>query len=486
MITIYVHNSKCRLAGDAKKLKELEELEKIFKVKAKNYFWAPAFRKGHWDGYVRHIKQNMISTGLLPALIEQIKLRKWKYELIDKRDNFKAVTKVTQVGDMELRDYQLDSVTSVLTNRLEGISFQRGILFEATNAGKNLIAAGLHSAYSAKRQTIFAVDDKTIFAQAIKELPELLGDDEVGYISSAKSTPWRKFMIIMVQTVGRRMLQDPKLRAKLASADILIFDEADKLIGRKDAREIMTAAYNAPVKIALTGTAQMSKDKNKNIDQIAYFGPVLHRTTNKDLVDKGHSAVPHITICTGSKKKGQIKYDSFQEAYFELIMRNKSRNKRIWKRVKRFVIDKEISPAVILIQYHEHADHLLKTVPEELRDYNIEVLHGKTKNREGVFKRFEKEKIDVLICSMIIRRGKNLPLIRYLSNAAAGDNQANLLQILGRGLRKKAGIKDAIHIDDWYDNGKYLERHSKHRINWYKQEKFPVKEIYKNGKKRKK
>lgn len=485
MITIYIHNSKCKLTGDALQIKELEELEKIFKIKAKNYFWSPAFRKGHWDGFVRHIKNNIISTGLLPELLEEIQKREWEYELIDKRENFKAVHDITQVGGMELRDYQLASLNSVLNNRVGKVRFQRGILFEATNAGKNLIAAGIHSAYSSRRQTIFAVDSKTIFDQAIVELPELLGQEEVGYISSKKSTPWKKFMVIMVQTVGGRMKKDPKLRALLANTDIFICDEADQVMGRKDAQEIMLATYNAPIKLALTGSAQLSKDKNKNKDQIAYFGPILHRTSNKELVDKGHSAVPHITICTGNTKDGHDSYDSFMEAYFHLIMRNKSRNRRIWKRVIKKVVEQDISPAIILIQYHEHADHLLKTLPDVLKDYNIEVLHGKSKNREDVFKRFGEEKIDILICSMIIRRGKNLPLIRYLSNAAGGDSHANLLQILGRGLRKKEGIKDAIHIDDFYDKGLYIERHSKHRINWYKQEKFPVKEIYKNGKKRK-
>lgn len=69
--------------------------------------------------------------------------------------------------------------------------------------------------------------------------------------------------------------------------------------------------------------------------------------------------------------------------------------------------------------------------------------------------------------------------MRTLINAAGGDSEANLLQVLGRGLRRLPGQKDEIDVYDFYDQGKYLMRHSKHRIIWYKKEGFPVEELWK-------
>lgn len=482
MINVYLHNHKSQLTGDAILIDELRELEKVFKIRAQNYFFSPAFRRGQWDGYIRHIsKGGMISTGLVPEMVAYLKKEDEEYTIIDKRDNFRDINDIKSVGDLDLRDYQDHSVQTVLNNKLDKKHrFMRGILNEATNAGKNLIAAGIHNSFSSKRCSLFLINNTVIFDQAVKELSELLGKERVGYISSKKSTEWREFNIAMVQTLGARINKDPKLRNNLAKADILFVDEADEVMGRKDAKAICELAYNAPIRIALTGTSGLSKDKNRNKELIAFFGPEIHRTSNKDLVDKGHSAVPTITICTGNNKDYN-NFSSYQEAYDTLIIKNTKRHKRIWKRATRHV-DKGRLPILILVRYKEHARRLLKHIPEELKYLNIVNIDGTSKNKEIVFEQFLSGKIEILMCSMIIRRGKNLPLMRVLLNAAAGDSHSNLLQIFGRGLRKKAGVKEAINIDDFYDNGKYMERHSKHRIVYYKKEGFPIKEIYRNGK----
>ena len=73
----------------------------------------------------------------------------------------------------------------------------------------------------------------------------------------------------------------------------------------------------------------------------------------------------------------------------------------------------------------------------------------------------------------------NLKLIRTLINAAGGDSWRNVLQIFGRALRKEAGVKEEVNVEDFMDEGRYLKRHSKHRINYYKKEGFPVGELYK-------
>lgn len=356
-----------------------------------------------------------------------------------------------------------------------GLRWNRGILHEATNAGKNLIAAAIYASYSSKRNGLFLINNKVIYNQAVKEIGDILGHDVVGQVNAAK-TDWKKFNICMVQTLANRIKSNPKIRADVSNNDIMIVDEGDEVIGRKDTRYILDHAHNSPVRLSLTGTTGIHKDKIKNKDEIAFFGEVIHRTTNKQLVDWGYSAVPHIKIFTGNTKVYQ---DNYQEEYHEAIIKSKERNKKVWKRVIKYA-GKDKFPILVLFKYHEHAKYLMKYIPEELKDYRIAIAHGKIDSREFILEKFRKEKIDILLCSMIIRRGKNLPLMRVLINAAGGDSHANALQILGRGLRKVEGKKEEIYFEDFMDNGKFLKRHSRHRLLYYKKQGFPVKELFKN------
>lgn len=479
-LTIILHNNKAQITGDRILINELRDMDE-FKIRDPGFFWAlKSGRTNGWDGYKRYITETgLIQAGLIPKLITILIQEKIKFGIIDKRDLFKDVTDITHVGDFELRPYQKEAVLAFLENKLvignKNLRWQRGILNEATNAGKNLIAAAIYSSFAGKRNGLFLINNKVIFNQAVVELTKLLGRDIVGSVSSIK-TDWKKFNICMVQTLANRVKTVPQIKRDLANNDILIVDEGDEVIGRKDTRYILDHAYNAPVRLSLTGTSGLSKDKIKNQNEVAFFGPIIHKTTNKELVDQGYSAEPVIKIHMGNDDN----YDeiSWEEEYLECIVRNKNRNNKIWKRVT-YNINRGRLPLLILFKFHEHAKYLMKVIPKVIKDsYRIGIAHGKIKNREYILKRFGDGKIDILLCSMIIRRGKNLPEMRTLINAAAGDSHANTLQIFGRLLRMaKDGKKK--YLEDFYDEGKYIKRHGKHRIAYYKKQNFKVKELYK-------
>ena len=125
-------------------------------------------------------------------------------------------------------------------------------------------------------------------------------------------------------------------------------------------------------------------------------------------------------------------------------------------------------PAIIVTRFIEHAESLYKyyTNHPELKDYNIRVIDHTSKNRESIINQFAQGKIDVLITTYIIKRGINLPLAVYLQNAAGSDSEEDISQICGRMERTFKGKKKS-YLDDMYYYGQYLERHSKHRINYY-------------------
>ena len=475
MVTIQIHNHKSRVLGD---LKIIHKLSNSTKIKAKNYFWSAAWRERKWDGYIRYVSQTngYFSTGLLDQIIAVLNEWGTKFKIEDKRNLFKDKNKVDSLGDLKGRDYQLDALTAILNHKVSGIKFPRGILDEATNAGKSLIAGMVYASFSNKRRGLFLVNSKLLFTQALADLGALL-PGEIGMVNSDK-TIWKRINVCMVQTLSNRIKGNPYYKAELSKMDIVIVDEADELIGRKDCQHILEQCHNAPVRIALSGSPLCSKDKNKNQQVLAYFGPIIHKTTNKELVDKGVSTKPYIFIYPGNdhvKTKG-----NYKDEYEEGITRNKKRHKKIWSIINRYN-KRNRGPFLILFKFHKHGELLLKNCPAHIsKNLRIKLLHHKIKDevKQKVLQDFRDYKVDVLLCSMIIRRAINLKNIVTLLNAAGGDSEANVLQIFGRLLRAHKKKKKAYMVD-MYDEGAYLARHSKHRVLHYKKQGFGVKEVYK-------
>lgn len=472
--TIIINNNKSRLIAD---IKLLNELRMETRIRAKGYFWSPAFRSRQWDGYINYIteKTGMFETGLLKEFVELLKSKGHKVRIEDRRETFTYRYDINNLGGLELFGHQKEALDTVLNNKIEKVRFQRGILDEATNAGKSLIAGGIFSSLAFKRNGLFLVHGKDLYDQALEDLRKLLPSEQVGELNSKKFN-WQRINVCMVQTLANRLKKDPSLRAKLAKQDAVIVDEVDEVANRKDCKEVLKACFNATIRIGLTGTAGLSKDKNRNKALIAWFGPILHSIRNIDLTKAGISSEIEIRIFNGNKEV-EIKGD-WKGEYEDGVIRNKKRHKRVWKRVSKHISKKRL-PILVMFKNHKHGERLLKSCPKEiLEKYSVKIVHHKTPDRKELIQKFKDGNIDILIASMIIRRGKNLPLTRVLINAAGGDSHASILQLLGRILRKDKTTKKK-YMEDFWDKGKYLRRHSYHRVKYYKKEGYVVKELYK-------
>ena len=86
---------------------------------------------------------------------------------------------------------------------------------------------------------------------------------------------------------------------------------------------------------------------------------------------------------------------------------------------------------------------------------------------------FRSGKIDILVSTTIIARGKNFPLLRYMINTADSNSEEKNIQFLGRLVRTCEG-KDKVYLDDISYPGHYLSRHGRHRKNYYKKQNLKV------------
>jgi len=307
----------------------------------------------------------------------------------------------------------------------------------------------------------------------LTEVPKFL-PGKVGQISSNK-IEWNEFMVCMAPTLKNRIKLHSTAR-KLAEYPVCLIDECDLSDNKTYKISINTGLYNCFVKIGLSGSALMNEDKNKNEAIRGYFGDKLYEIKNRQLMDEGYSSEVVIKIVTGNLDL--MEGESYDTQYHQGIIENKLRNKKVFKRVKR-AIKKGRLPALIIVKNHKHIE-LLYSLFKRLCPKNISVdwVHHKRKDRYKIVRRFTEGKLDVLIGSLILKRGKNFPLMRFIINAGGGKGVENTLQILGRATRFHES-KKRTYYEDFYDEGLYIRRHSKRRIIAYKNEQLKVTELYK-------
>lgn len=449
-------------------IKDLQFLRKNLRIRVPGAFFSDAFRNRTWDGFSYYITESgSIYTGLIPKLCNLLNKEDIGYSLIDNRKIINPGNIPKKLGNLELRQYQFEAVKCTVENYFENIYFPRGILDEATNAGKNLMAAALFKSYNSQYKLIFIVNRLHIYKQAKIELSELIGENELGWIGS-DGIKWNRFMVCMAQTLSHNL--NPEIRTQLSKFDMCMVDECH-YSSSKTFKGILLALNNCFVRVGLSGTPFKHKDKNKNERILSFFGPVLHKTSNDFLIKKGFSTKPIVTILEGNTLINIP--GNYKEEETLGLTKSKERNNKLIKRLKKHVRLNRL-PILVICKFHHHTELVFRKVKKKFPRLKIKFIHVGVSNRFKIMDEFKEGKIDILVSSKIIKEGKNLPLIKVLSIACGGDSVIDVLQVVGRALRKH-NTKDKVYIDDFFDQGYYLRRHSRRRVKVYKDEKFLIK-----------
>ena len=96
------------------------------------------------------------------------------------------------------------------------------------------------------------------------------------------------------------------------------------------------------------------------------------------------------------------------------------------------------------------------------------------KDRKKYLEDFKESKFQVLI-STVLGEGVDIPHLNALIIAAAGKSQKQLLQRVGRGIRKKHSGPNEVEIYDFFDKSHpILRRQSKDRLEIYRDQGFEV------------
>lgn len=470
---ILINNDKCEVKDIKPYIWKVITDRFTFEVPGARF--SPAYRSGKWKGTKCFFDRNVLSTGLLPILIEMLDQYEVPYTLIDNRTDQLEIEPIPhnfKVGEKVLRDYQVDAANSIINNTLSTIAFNRGILHMATNSGKTATSQAIMMQIIQKLneedKILFIVPTQELLFQTKQNFEKDFPGIFIGTIGAGK---WSEGIITvaLVPTLSKNV-KEKKFKDFSKSVRAVIVDEVQHA-SSETYQKVLKQMTNANIRIGLTGTIP-----DKEIEKHLVFGstgtPTM-RISNDFLIELEASARP---ICyfieIREPNLGRI-YD-YQEEYFDGIVNNTVRNDAIEKIVnnERKTFNSNI---LILVERTEHGQILKDTL--ENNGYGvIDFTHGSRSNkaRQKILANLKEGKINVLIATSVLDEGVDADNINAIIYARGQKSPRKLLQGLGRGLRKKKDGSNLRFYDFLDFTGKDLKLHTLERYTVLKDEGFKV------------
>lgn len=456
-------------------------LSKELSIKVPNYWFSTRYKNGQWDGTTKFFLRpgNTFPTGLLGKVVDFLKDYDITPQIVDNRTNknlfeLKPVSNNYKVSEnKDSRDYQIDTMNKVISNKICGISFMRGVINIATNGGKTNIAMGIiKELYPQLVENngvfCFITHSKEIARQAKSSIEDNLNID-VGFIGDGKWDVKAVTVVIITTLYSRR--KKPEFKQLIPQIVGFVADECHHSSSTSwyDVLNLMT---NAVIRLGLTGTV----NKDNPVNEMRLYsctGTIINKITNEFLIEKGFSAKPICILFTVTTP--ELEGETYSDAYNMGVVESEERLDYITQ-----ICEKETKSNNVVLILVEHLDHG-KFIQEELEKLKKRVFftNGQLSSevRQQLLNDLKDNKIDVLISTSILDEGVDVSNINAVIYARGMKSTRKLLQGIGRGLRKKEdGSKLRFYdfIDDMHTT---LLNHSLSRYEVLKTEKFVVKSL---------
>lgn len=454
-------------------LKYAQKLYQEYGIKHPQAFYLRSRVRGmaNWDGQVRFItKSGQFKIGLLPSVYESCKAMGLKdVEIVDLRAPVPTPKAVPHhVSSYRLRPEQIKAVKGVINNRINNHPFYIGVLNLTMNAGKTLIMAALYKTFP-KLKTLILIQDADWLNQAKIEFKSYLPKEPITYIQGKIDGEWNRLSIGMVQSLSRNI---KFYQRELSKVDMVLVDEADQATS-KMYTTVLTHLFNTRVRIGLSGTIYMNntgKDKLKDMNIESFFGKEVSKFTLKESIERHYSTnviVKSIDSRYLYYKGWESLYLDYEGIYKETVIEHKISRELTLDRLN-FNLKYGRIPALVVCKFVKHAEILYEYLSKELKQYKLACVHVETPTgqRNKIIQDFREGKIDILVSTTLIARGKNFPLLRYLLNVTSMDAKERTIQLLGRLVRTHKS-KTRAYLDDIIFPGDYLRRHGYRRRSYY-------------------
>jgi len=462
MVTINVNNVKSQIVGTldprvitALRSKLSAEMVGAFYARQRNpyagvrYFFTP--------------KTQVFPTGMIHYVRDVLDKFEVEWEIVDYRPEVK-LGQPLQLHDVTLRDYQQEAVDLAIKK-------ERGILRAGTGAGKSSMLSAIIARLNVK--TLILIHKQDIFYQLISTFERIL-KVPIGKIGDGECQ-FENITVAMIQTVAhvfdpkvKVLAKDNKILAEktdaikqfLGDIECVLIDEAHH-VAADTFWDVMQNIPKARYRIGVTATA--FREDNMDLMLEGALAKKFIDISSSDLIDKKFLVPPDIFLFPVAHDRRK-KEDTYGQVYNEEIVNNMERNSLICNlALKAKHAGKAVLIAVTQMEHGEMLEHMLQTV-----DPTAIFVNGQSKSevRKQILKELGSGVTRIVIATNIYSEGVDMPALAVLINAAGGASGIHSLQLLGRVLRSAPG-KTKAWVVDLQDNGKFLNNHSKDRVNIY-------------------
>ncbi|XP_049849697.1 uncharacterized protein LOC126320003 [Schistocerca gregaria] len=343
---------------------------------------------------------------------------------------------------VNLHDYQVDVANLALEEK-------RGIIKCATGGGKTAIFTAILKAFSQKYPAIMLCRSKSIIDQT-KAAFEKYGLENVGivYMNNVKPD-------LITCATAQSVL---KLEPLISRTRILLVDEVHEWAS-KEGEKILKLFDNCVYKLGFSATP-FNEDQIHNLKLIGLIGPQLCDVSIEYLKEKNILSSCHAhfyRIQVPPPADGSLVGETYLQSDNNGIVENMNLHRKVVEIVQNIPKGR----ILILVRRLSHGDRLKELLPEAYW------VRGEDnyKTREYVLSQLRhsaSEKV-VAIMSAIGFYGLDV-LCHHLVNTCGGKDANLLIQKVGRGLRRGIDKTHLEYHDFMFHGDKFLNRHSKIRI----------------------
>jgi len=236
-------------------------------------------------------------------------------------------------------------------------------------------------------------------------------------------------------------------------------------VAKKDSQyQYVLTRVPAPIRLGLTATL-MDDDSEEVLVCEGLIGPVLGELTINEGSDLGILAEPRIKLHKLNKDFDVADLRKYADVYNAGVTHNLALNLMIAQIAKAHAEKNET--VLIIVDKIDHGHNIV----EQLDALNVECKYvwGATKSQErvDVKEALNSGELKVVVASIVWVEGVDIPNLNAVINAAGGKSEKNLLQKVGRGLRKTSE-KDEVYIHDFFNNShRFLIEHFGERLVIY-------------------
>ncbi len=439
---------------------EMGAIGRLLRYRKPGYIFSEAYQNHNWDGW-NHLmtKSGRFPAGLVPYVLTRL-------------------ASAPAISDTRVRPAPCDTLAptslsvALAAHQEEAVSAGyregRGIIDHCVGAGKSWILAELVRRCGVP--ALVLVHTKELLRQNFEVLREVLDiPNLIGWIGDGKWEPnW--ITVATYQSINAAMRHYPDdVKRLMAQVQNVLVDECQHAVA-PTYEAVLKMATEAYYHFGLSATPFRSDDDETFLKVTGWTGPVLSRVGPKEGVEVGRLVPADIYMVDyGAQDNGL----TWPRQYEVGVVEHYERNKTIAD-----IVAAAPKPALVLIERIEHGRRLFhELMPSGLRASYITGMN-KSEVRARAIKEFGEGRTDVLVSSVILDEGVNLPDIRTLVLAGGGKAKHRLIQRVGRGQRKTEG-KSSLIVFDWDDKGKYLGAHARRRAKTYERE--PAYTLYRIG-----